>query len=254
MNHLSEDELVLLYYGDDADPGVQKFQNHVAACSECRKQLERLTEFLGAIHVPVPEPPENYERDVWRKLAPMLPDKPGTRPIGRFSRFNWAAAVAMAAMFLAAFSLGRWFERSVEVAPARVAVSKASDDALQKARERALLLAVGSHFERVQIMLAELANTASAPMIDISSEQEAARTLLPDNRLYRETANQLADVQIAMLLDELERLLLDLSHSPSVIEMSDFDEIRDHIESQGILFKVRIAGSELRSRQTNTGL
>jgi len=250
MNHLSEDELVLLYYGDDAGFEANKLQKHVAECSECRNELAHLTDLLGAMHVPVPEPSENYERDVWRRLTPLLPDKARPSPIGWFGRFNWAAAVAMSAMVLAAFGLGRWFERSVEVIPRNISVREASGDSLQPdARERALLLAVGSHFERVQIMLAELSNTASAPTIDISAEQDAARALLPDNRLYRETANQLADMQIASLLDELERLLLDLSHSPSVLPIGGLNDIRDHIEGQEILFKVRIAGSELRSRQ-----
>jgi hypothetical protein len=252
MNHLSEDEFVSLYYGDDRSPEIQQLESHVAACAECRKELQRLTAFLGAIHIPIPEPARDYEDEVWRRLRPMLPDATG-KPARWFGPWKWAAAVAMAALVFAAFSVGRWFERSAEVANANMPVRNVSGDSLQMAsRERALLLAVGGHLERAQFMLIELGNTAPSPTMDISSERDAAQALLPDNRLYRETATQLADVQIATLLDELERLLLDLSHRPAMISRADFDEIRDRIETQGILFKVRIAGSELRSRQAKT--
>ena len=101
------------------------------------------------------------------------------------------------------------------------------------------------------MVLTELANTKPSSHIDISAEQQEAQTLLPDNRLYRQTALQLEDAQVATLLDQLERLLVDLSHHPAVISPRDLEEIRTQIGPDGLLFKVRITGSEVRSRQNN---
>jgi hypothetical protein len=248
MKHLSEDELVLLHYGEAGESAT----DHVASCSECRQESERLTALLGTIHVSVPEPSVHYERELWRRLQPKIDSLEQHHP-GRGVYSGFAASTlpspaiklaAMAAVVVLAFIAGMWFER-----PQTVVRVESANQIPADARERALLLAVGGHLERVQIMLLEIANKAPAQTIDISTEQDATRTLLPDNRLYRETATQLGDVQTATLLDELERLLLDLSHRPATMSLSDFDDIRDRMKDEGILFKVRIAGSELRSRQ-----
>ena len=97
--------------------------------------------------------------------------------------------------------------------------------------------------------MTELENTKVSDHIDISAEEEEVQSLLPDNRLYRQTAIQLTDVQVATLLDELERLLVDVSHRPPTISPGELDDIRNQIEPEGLLFKVRIAGSELRDRK-----
>ena len=99
------------------------------------------------------------------------------------------------------------------------------------------------------MILTELAHTKRSARIDISTEQEAVLSLLPDNRIFRQTAVQLQDAQVATLLDDLERLLLDLSHRSAVISPDELDDIRTRIEPQGLLFKVRITGTELQSRQ-----
>jgi hypothetical protein len=253
MNHLTDNELVALYYDKADEPGIQEFEVHLAGCPQCQQKLKRFSHFLDTIHIPVPEPPDDYESQVWQRLRPRLPDKTRGSWLGWFRQSEWVAAVAVSLVVLIAFTIGRWFERNVEFQSSNTAIPAASTEAnLTAARERALLLAVGGHLERAQIMLIELANTSPSVATDISAAQETARTLLPDNRLYRETANQLADMQTATLLDELERLLLDLSHRPSTVSMTDFDDIRDRIEAQGLLFKVRIAGSQLRTRQDNT--
>jgi hypothetical protein len=253
MKHINDDDLVLLYYGDRNQNELQELQTHLAGCGECRTEFERVTSLLAAIDFPTPEPPEHYGRDVWYRLHPILPNQARTPRFGWFGAAKWATAVATAAILFAAFNLGRWFEQSVENTRTHPSPQTTSVDHVA-ARERALLLALGAHLERAQVVLTELANTNLSRNIDISSEQEVARTLIPDNRLYREAAMQLADRQIANMLDELERLLLDVSHRPSEPSTSELHDIREQIESQGILFKVRVAGAELRRRQRNTGL
>jgi len=254
MNHLSENDFVLLYYADGDQYKLRELETHIAACGECRREFERTRSMLGSIDMAVPEPAEDYGRDVWHKLQPFLPNQTRSKWFGWLTGTpKWAPAIAVAAMMVAAFGIGRWFERSVEqTRPNTTQQSQSGRSSQIDARERLLLIEVGAHLERAQIVLSELANAKPAHMIDITSEQEAARALLPDNRLYRETATQLADVQIARLLDELERLLVDLSHRESMLSTDELNDIREQIDTQGILFKVRIAGSELRQR--NAGL
>jgi hypothetical protein len=42
---------------------------------------------------------------------------------------------------------------------------------------------------------------------------------------------------------------VEIAHSPSTMSSDEFNQIRQRIESQGIIFKVRVLGSDVRERQ-----
>jgi hypothetical protein len=123
----------------------------------------------------------------------------------------------------------------------------------EQVRERILIVAVGDHLDRSEMVLVELSNavpnSSNGQLVDISSEQRRAEDLLDENRLYRQTALKNGDVPLASVLEELERVLLDVAHSPDKPTPAQFKKIRQRIESQGILFKVRVTGSEIRQRE-----
>jgi len=50
-------------------------------------------------------------------------------------------------------------------------------------------------------------------------------------------------------LEELERVLLEVAHTPSQLNSAEFEDLRQRIEAEGILFKIRIVGSTVRERQ-----
>jgi hypothetical protein len=77
-----------------------------------------------------------------------------------------------------------------------------------------------------------------------------AEDLLDDNRLYRQTARNTGDKSVASVLDDLERVLLEIAHSPSEISSGQLSDLRQQIESRGLLFKVRVLGSEARNPQS----
>jgi len=97
----------------------------------------------------------------------------------------------------------------------------------------------------------ELANapTERGQKINISAEQKRAEDLLDANRLYRETAQQEGDAALANVLDELERVLMDVAHSPDEITPAKLEALQKRIEAHGILFKVRVVGKELQEKQ-----
>jgi hypothetical protein len=117
-------------------------------------------------------------------------------------------------------------------------------------RQDVLLVAVGDHLERSQLTLAELVNTAAGePRVDISSEQERARDLVVENRLYRQTAQETGDSTLAAALDDLERVLVEVANSPSDLSEGEFERVRQRIERQGTIFKVRVLGERVREQQ-----
>ena len=233
MNHLSEEQLVLHYYGE-AD-GVE---DHLASCESCRDAYHTLQRVLNSVDsLPVPERGEDYEAQVWRAVERRLPRK---RTV-----FAWwrplIVASAMATLLVAAFFAGRG------VGSKKVTVV-ASDP---QVRERILMVAVGDHLERSQMVLAELENSGAPNHgeLDISYEQRMAEDLVESNRLYRQTAASAGDDQTASVLDELERVLLDIAHSPSKVSGKQLEDLRKEIEKRGILFKVKVFSSEVQERQ-----
>jgi anti-sigma factor RsiW len=243
MKHLTEEELVAYREGIAEQRAV--ISEHLAACEECRGELERIEAVLAALNtLPVPDLGTDYGRQVWREIAPRLAEKPGRWWQVWFEPRRLAAAGAVVALIVAAFVAGRFTNRRN---PGDNIANK------QQVRERILVVAVGEHLGHSERMLVELSNAApngpAQKEVNISAEQRRAEDLLQENRLYRQTALQEGDAGLASVLDELERVLLDVAHSPDEVTPAQLEAIQKKIEARGILFKVRVVNKELQQRQ-----
>jgi hypothetical protein len=118
-----------------------------------------------------------------------------------------------------------------------------------QAGERILLVAVGDYLERSQMVLVELANANPKAALDISSEQERAADLVSESRLYRQTADHTGNRAVASVLDDLDRVLLEISHAPSRISPEELEKLRQRLEAEGILFKIRVLGTNVRNQE-----
>jgi hypothetical protein len=255
MNHPNEEELIAYHAGEPAKR--EAIAAHVADCPECRVELARIDAVLAVLSsLPVPDPGADYGARVWQKIAPRLPERP---PV-RWWQFDssslaagWrvlveprrlAALGAVAALAIVAFLAGRVTKHPEPVA----VVADAS-----KIRERVLVMAVGEHLGRSEMMLIELGNTepenSKQKEVNISSERRRAEDLVEENRLYRQTALEQGDTALAGVLDELERVLLDVAHGPGEVTPAQLDEMQQRIAARGILFKVRVVGKELQQRE-----
>lgn len=242
MNHLTEEELILYYYGEEnTGEDVQTAAaQHLASCDGCREMYGSLQRVLNVLDsLPTPERQPEYGAEVWQRVERHLP-----RRLGWFPAFPWRWAIstaAVAGLMVAAFLAGRFYP-----SPGRQTPHLAAD---QQAAERVLLVAVGDYLERSQMVLIELANANPKGKLDISAEQERASDLVTENRLYRQTAAHTGDAAVATVLDDLDRVLLDITHSPSELRSEDIEKLRSRLEAEGILFKIRVLGSNLRTRE-----
>lgn len=229
MSHLTQDELILFYYGEQELASV-----HLAGCEACRHDYQRLQRTLNAVDsLPVPERAPDYEAQLWSAVSSRLPVKAKRH----WGLPRWSAALATAALVVAAFFAGQTMRRP----PAT---------RLAGGNERILLVAVGDHLERAQIVLAEIAN-AGAPgkgNLDISYERQTAEDLVESNRLYRQTANVRGDRATESLLDDVERVLLEITHSPAEVSPNQLEDLRHAIEDAGLMFKVRVFQNQLQER------
>jgi hypothetical protein len=239
MNHLSEEQLVMHYYGEEGD--TLAAEQHLDACEECRAfyaSLQRVLNMVDAL--PVPPRDSDYGAAVWKRIEHQIPAR--RRLLAFPAPWRWAgAAAAVAALLVVAFMAGRSFPTR------RVRNNIIDAKADQQAGERVLLVAVGDYLERTQTVLIELANANPNGPLDISSEQERAADLVSENRLYRQTAAHTGDTAVASVLDELERLLVDIAHEPSRLAPQDVERLRSRLESEGILFKIRVLGTNVRN-------
>jgi hypothetical protein len=250
MNHLTEEELVLHYYGEEGD--ALAAARHLEECPGCRELYASLQRVFNVVDaMPLPEPGADYAADVWRRIAPSIRASRKWRG-GRLPGFEWrwaAAALAMAGLLMAAFLAGRHYPQGVSPRPAgRDAVTAAADP---QAGERVLLVAVGNYLERSQMVLIELANADPKGKLDISFEQERAADLVSESRLYRQTAEHTGDSAVAGTLEELDRVLLDIAHGPSEVSAAQLEDLRSRLKSEGILFKIRVLGSKVRTQEGN---
>lgn len=238
MKHLSEEEIVLHYYGD-ADDEAQVRQ-HLAECPACRAEFERLQSLLGSVStVEVPEPGSFFEEKMWLNIRDRLPEKPAPANSFWLAGRKWAVAGVMAMLLVGAFLAGRFWPGH----PAqKVKVNAPAADP-----QRIVLVAVGDHLERSQMLLVEIMNADDKSALDEATAMQA-RDLLNTNRLYRVSAQQAGDPRIAHLLDQLGRVLAEVANAPSQVSENDLRDIRARIQSDGLLFKVRVVGSEVNSR------
>jgi hypothetical protein len=254
MSHPSEEDLVLLRYREAVDAPV--IQTHLDDCAECRARFEQLERDLTALPaLDVPERGPDYPGQVWARLQrhlparapasvtslPAVPRARDAAPRPHRSRLAaWGTFAALAASLLAAFWLGRQWP---------LPAGRPAEGSVTPVRERILLVAVGDHLERSRMVLVELVNAEGTGKVDISAEQRAATDLVEANRLYRQTATRAGEAGVADVLDDLERVLLEVATAPSAVSASELEDLRRRIEARGILFKVKVMGSQVRERE-----
>ena len=260
MNHLTQEELILRYYGEfDAS-------EHVGECAECRDELARLARVLDQVNaIEVPEPEAEYEAQVWNRLSWRLRgEKRKSRNVTK-----WLAAAAMIAIaFLTGLLVNRKEDVRPQVAgtttqprpaatPANATAAAASTETTasnrnpgagtQQQRDRILLVVVGDHFDESERMLVELTNLTPDGETDIATEQKRAEELLASNRLYRRTATDRGEENVATLLDELEPVLMQIAHAPEQVSADELRSMQKRVEAKGLVFKLRVVRAGVRS-------
>lgn len=245
-HHLTDADLVLYRQGDA--PNRAAVAAHLASCAQCRGELETWSRVLALVEAdPAPAPDAAYGVRVWNAIEARL-DAP--LPAGRIAWpvswrgwLRWCAPPAALAGAVAAL-LFIVVPRSPVAPAARGPVSAAVE-----AGDEVLVAAVEDHLERTSLMLTELNNAEDVQ--DIGDVHAWAEDLASANRLYRQTAAFSGDAQIGRLLDDLERVLLEVAHAPdgAAPGVDAIESLRGRLDTRGVAFKVRLATAELRARE-----
>jgi hypothetical protein len=240
MKHLSEEDLILIYYNEPSVPAVMR--GHVTECAECRAAAESLRQTLDLCNeFSVPEPDAEFERSVWAGLAPRLAAQP-PRTRRWFAPRVWAAVAAAVVLMAGTFTLGRLSNGRHSMPSEQPIMAGLSS----QARERILAISLADHFDRAAMLLTEISNSGDAQ--EFALERSRAQDLVEEGRLMRQTLALNGSNATVPLLDDVERFLLEVANAPDMVSADELRQMRDRMGSGSLLFKVRIIEANLRTQ------
>jgi hypothetical protein len=247
MKHLSDEELIEMYYGEGS--GSEAALAHLRACRECAARYAELQQDLEGIPpVTVPLRSAEYGEQVWQALRPKLVahEKKPARWLGWLPWRAAGLATACALLLGLAFVGGRYWERLHAGKTGTIAGA-----AGPQAQKRVVLVVMTDHLDRTERLLVALEHADPDDAAENSQLQSQARELLASNRLYRVSANEAGDPALAGALDRLEGVLAEIANDPS-LSAADLERVRKEMNSEGILFEIRVLLAQAPDRMGRT--
>ena len=246
MKHFTEDELILYFYGESRRAGpIDRHLGECAACAAAYRDIAATLELVGTPETPARD--EQYGEQVWSRIRPHLAEQ---EHVGWLAWISWhrVSLAAMAATALVAVAIGggimmRQFRAPTKAPSVAVVEPRPTADTSDRAR----LVAIGDHLEQSERVLLDVVN-ATGSTIDVSAQQALAGSLIEANRLYRDAAAQAGEGDVASLLDDLERSLLDLANGPSRLTPAQLSHAVSRLDAAALLFKIRVLSDELHER------
>lgn len=225
--HLSDDRIIVLLHS----AATAEEASHLANCAQCRSEFEAYQATLEYVSQwRAPDRGPQYGARVWRRVAGEI------RPRRRFKWMSapsavWAAVAACGIVLLVLPMLRHNTAR--DVAPA------SNSEAQESAPNGRLLdTALGDHLERASILFTHVLNDPGFAAAD----DDDVENLIAENRLYRQTAEQQDDRDAALLLSDVETVLLDLQHS-SAAPAAELRYVQQRISDSSLRFRLGIARS-----------
>lgn len=249
-SHPTEDELVLLFYGDTDAIDETRLSRHLESCVTCQPLWQDIRATLAAVDAAaVPEPPADFERVMWARVQSALGDLPAPQTSWWAPRY-WMPAVGLAAALVAMAV----FNRGLLGPTAPTDPDAVNTDTELSQPERALLVAMDDHLERSELLLVEMMNAPADDPVLAGFERETADDLLASSRLYRQTATHTGNLLLATMLEDLEQILVEIARSPDDLSQDDLNTLRTRIEQEDLIFKVRVVTDEIRERQKSISI
>jgi hypothetical protein len=252
MKKISDDDLTLLYYGEQNEPALAA---SVAASPELTARFDALCAELNRVdNFAPPERGDDYGADVWRRISPQL-ETEQKKTAGLWKallsvlgqpRFSLAGAMSLAMIASLAFMLGRQSDQpGNHLTPdpeAFPATAMAEFDT-----GRLLTSSVSGHLEQLNLALTQFVNLPETSAADAGR----ATDLLVANRLYRQAAISQGNHQLAVFLAELEPLLIELAYEAHKTSPTTRDRMQREVRNS-LLFRVRIMNKQLNNSIIST--
>jgi hypothetical protein len=206
--------------------------------------------------VPVPEPDAGFEERIWaRQRADLVARGALTgagandanvadssfagEPGGRVLLFRRPALRSLATLGSIAAAIVLAFVLGVYTAP--TLPESQPEQATIGSQQRSLLIALGGHLERTRRVLVEVSNARIVDVSTLALQQRRAGELIADNRLYRQSAAIDGLPEYAALLEEIERVLLELARGGAdSLTPGRLEWLQTRIGERDLLFRSRV--------------
>ncbi len=243
--------LLLFDYLRDELPGEERsaVEEHLNECPECTDELRDLRSYMEATQNIVKAPSERQSDEYWRgfvaaverrMLAERAPAPRQRQTILELIETLWiyrhprlAAATFMLAALAAGLVIWRWpAPDDRRVTPG---ISPQAGQVVPVSSQR-----VEEYFRKSKVLLIGLSNmkTDDAAPVDLSTERKVSRELVHEARFLR---SQPLDERSARLIDDLQRILIELANMHEQGEVPNVEIIRVGIHRENLLFKIRMA-------------
>jgi hypothetical protein len=254
MKHLTEKELIAQALTEREGKGAdkEKVEEHLAVCEECADSYLVLLSDLAAMKPVTPlDRDDSYGYRVWQSIAPSLTAYTARKRGWRRRIWPGAAlwkglgyAAACALLVVGAFFAGRQWEHSKQGQPAaRV------EHQVPQTKQPILVVVLDEHLDRSERFLVQLKHADVDSPAMASPIRDEARSLLAANKVCREKAAGKSDPELTTALDHLDRLLAEAANEPGGLNAGSIARLQDEMNSDGLLFKVRVLRSRIASRK-----
>jgi hypothetical protein len=207
--HVTDEELLLDFYGEGSASDRERAQAHLITCDDCRRLDRELRDVLSTVDTtPLTEPPDGFEREMWARIEPRLPVAGRGATSAAWPLPRLALAASVVALVVTAFAAGRSWDQPRSPAEPEIVLAPLM-------AERLLRAEVGDHLERSQRVLVELVNADIGADDVVTGDRVRAADLVAAGRLYRRSVEDLGDREIGGLLEDLERVLVEVANGSS---------------------------------------
>lgn len=245
---------------------------HLSSCKECTDELHELRETLSLLHAPSTKPSEERTEEFWRFFASSVTAKATAQKQNTRSPFaelmDWieetlllrprfayavggsmAVALATLALWTLITPAHRDFSNKEQHGKPLEHISQpaASDQAVNE-QYGIPVQRVNQYFRKSKTLLVGVANMKidNNESLDFSTERRVSRDLVREARLLKQ---QPLDVRSRHLINDLERILIELENIEEKTDVSNVEIIRGGIHQENLLFKIRMAEAMYDSAQ-----
>ncbi len=246
---------------DDARRNVEQ---HFSSCKSCTDDLKELQQAITLLPHPSTQPSDAKDEAFWNSVANNVERviRLHTQPKPLFFSevyekmrtfftfrpgYAYAIGGSLAAVVLAVV-LFRW--QPAEKQQVADAKSQTIDSTIvltqYKNQER-----ISQYFRKSKTLLVGIANMKmnDEQNIDLSVERKVSRELIHEARYLKQQA---MDGRSARLVEDLEKILIELANLEETNDLPNVEMIRSGINQENLLFKIRMAEGSYNTNRTNS--
>jgi len=250
MRHSRARRLLYEYLSNELSAADRvSVEQHCASCERCASQLETMRENLRVFSRPQISAADVQPEEFWNAFVRKVEASTAARPrstrnpwtglldeIERTIQLQWRTIAGFAsALTLLAVVFAVWKLSPPAPPPDHAGEMTVSPDNTILANTR-----VNQYFRKSKNLFVGLTNmkTFEGQPIDLTAERHASRELIQEARYLKQ---QPLDTRSSELIEQLERILIELANMEQQTDLPDVEMIRSGIHQKNLLFKIRMA-------------